>query len=209
MTPLSSRTKRAMDIVLGGLLLMMVAPLMLAIAVVILMTSGRPVLFGQYRPGLHGATWKMYKFRTMRPARDEAEIWHGDDMRMTACGRLLRLTSLDELPQLFHVVSGRMSLVGPRPLMLEYLPRYSPRHRRRHEVKPGITGLAQVRGRGSLTLAQRLELDIQYIDEWSLFADIKILLRTIVVVFQAGYVPEQTMADIDDLNLFPDSHIAA
>jgi len=196
--------KRAMDIVIGSLLLVLSAPVMGAVAVVLLAFSGRPVLFKQVRPGLNQVPWTMCKFRTMRPARNRAEFWHGDDERTTTIGRFLRRTSLDELPQLVHVVSGRMSLVGPRPLLMEYLPRYSPHDRRRHEMRPGITGLAQVSGRSWLTLGQRLALDVRYVDEWSLWLDIRIMLRTFIVPFQEGHATGQTLDDIDDVNLCGD-----
>jgi sugar transferase EpsL len=201
--------KRAMDIVIGGLLLVLFAPVMGVVALALLAFSGRPVLFKQVRPGLNQVPWTMCKFRTMRPARNRAEFWHGDDERATTIGRFLRRTSLDELPQLVHVVSGRMSLVGPRPLLMEYLPRYSPYQVRRHEVRPGITGLAQVSGRSRLTLGQRLDLDVRYVDEWSLWLDIRILLRTLIAPFQEGHATGQAIADIDDVNLCVDSEEVA
>ncbi|GAA4465234.1 sugar transferase [Phytohabitans houttuyneae] len=196
--------KRAIDLVVGGLLLVLLAPVMAVVALALLVHSGRPALFRQVRPGLHQVPWTMCKFRTMRPARDRAEFWHGDDERTTKLGLLLRRTSLDELPQLVHVVTGRMSLVGPRPLLMEYLPRYSAHHLRRHEMRPGITGLAQVSGRSWLTMRQRLDLDVRYVDEWSLWLDLRILARTLIVPFQQGHATGQTIADIDDLNLCGD-----
>jgi lipopolysaccharide/colanic/teichoic acid biosynthesis glycosyltransferase len=196
--------KRGMDIVVGGLLLVMFTPVMAVVALALLAFSGRPVLFKQVRPGLNQVPWTMCKFRTMRPARDRAEFWHGDDVRTTKLGRFLRRTSLDELPQLVHVVTGRMSLVGPRPLLMEYLSRYSAHHLRRHEMRPGITGLAQVSGRSWLTMGQRLDLDVRYVDEWSLWLDVRILFRTLIVPFQQGHAAGQAIADIDDLNLCGD-----
>lgn len=200
--------KRAMDLIIGSVLLMLLAPVMGAIALALLASSPRQVLFKQVRPGLHQIPWTMCKFRTMRPARNRAEFWHGDDERMTTVGRFLRRTSLDELPQLVHVVSGRMSLVGPRPLLMEYLPRYNPHHLRRHEVRPGITGLAQVGGRSRLTLGQRLDLDVRYVDEWSLWLDIRILARTLIAPFQEGHATGQLIDDIDDVGLCVDSDAA-
>lgn len=193
--------KRAMDIVIGTLLLVLLAPVIAAVALAVLVFSGRPVLFKQVRPGMHEVPWTMCKFRTMREARNRAELWHGDDERSNAFGRFLRRTSLDELPQLIQVVSGRMSLVGPRPLLLEYVPLYSPHHRRRHEVRPGITGLAQVSGRSRLTFGQRLDLDVRYVDEWSLWLDIRILWRTLAVPFQEGHATGQALADVDDIDI--------
>lgn len=201
--------KRAMDIVIGSLLLVLFAPVMAVVALALLAFSGRPILFRQERPGLHQVPWTMCKFRTMRPARDRDEFWHGDDERTTKLGLFLRRTSLDELPQLVHVVTGRMSLVGPRPLLMEYLPRYSAHHRRRHEVRPGITGLAQVCGRSQLTLGQRLDLDVRYVDEWSLWLDLRILFRTLIVPFQEGHATGQAIADIDDVNLCGDGDAPA
>jgi len=121
---------------------------------------------------------------------------------VTRLGEVLRRTSLDELPELLQVLTGKMSLVGPRPLVMEYLPRYSARHARRHEVKPGITGLAQVSGRRSLTFGQRLDLDVEYVENWSLRLDVQILLRTLFVPFQRGDIKGQSIAEVDDVNLF-------
>jgi sugar transferase EpsL len=195
------RVKRVLDVVLGAVLLVLLAPVMGAVALTVLMSSGRPILFRQVRPGRNQVPWTMCKFRTMRPARDRAELWHGDDERSTSIGRFLRHTSLDELPQLAHVVTGRMSLVGPRPLLMDYLPRYSSHHLRRHEVRPGITGLAQVSGRSRLAMSRRLDLDVRYVDEWSLWLDIRILFRTLAVPFQKGHANGQLIADVDDINL--------
>ncbi len=192
--------KRLVDIVVGTALLVALSPVIVVVAVAVLVSSGRPVLFRQLRPGLNEVPWTMCKFRTMRPARSRDEFWHGDDVRSTAIGRLLRRTSLDELPQLVHVVSGRMSLVGPRPLLMEYLPHYSQHHSRRHEVRPGITGLAQVSGRSALTFGQRLDADVRYVDEWSLRLDLRIIVRTLAVPFQQGHATGQALADVDDVN---------
>jgi sugar transferase EpsL len=143
---------------------------------------GRPVIFAQERPGLGGRTFRLYKFRTMTSERDRAGELKPDDERLTGFGRVLRTLSLDELPQLWHVVRGDMSLVGPRPLLVEYLDRYSPRQARRHEVLPGITGWAQVNGRNALTWEQKFEYDVWYVDNISLAVDIRILLKTLASV---------------------------
>jgi sugar transferase EpsL len=143
---MTSIGKRALDVVVGVILIVLTGPVMLLIAAAIVCADGRPVFFHQQRPGLHGAPFTCRKFRTMRSPRAGQNPWTTDAERMTAFGRFLRRTSLDELPELLQVVAGRMSLVGPRPLLMDYLPKYSERHRRRHEVRPGITGLAHVLG---------------------------------------------------------------
>jgi lipopolysaccharide/colanic/teichoic acid biosynthesis glycosyltransferase len=191
--------KRAFDIVVSAVLLALFAPLMAAIVIGILLLDGRPVLFTQQRPGLYGRPFMCRKFRTMRHPRAGEVVWTTDEIRTTALGRLLRRTSMDELPQLWLVLTGRMSLVGPRPLLMEYLPKYSAHHRRRHDVRPGITGLAQVSGRRALTLGQRLDLDVTYVDTSSFTVDIAILIRTLVQPFQPGDVAGQRIDDVDDV----------
>ncbi|MEW2443235.1 sugar transferase [Micromonospora marina] len=195
--------KRVVDIVGAASLLVLLSPVIAVIAVAILVTDGRPVLFRQVRPGRHGEPFTLIKFRTMRDPHPGEEPWTTDEVRTTALGRFLRRTSLDELPELALVLTGRMSLVGPRPLVMEYLPRYSAHHARRHEVRPGITGLTQVSGRRSLTFGQRLDLDVEYIDTWSLRLDCAILLRTLAEPFRRGEIVGQTPADVDDVGLVP------
>ncbi len=175
--------KRALDLAgaLAGLILLW--PLLLAIALVVRLHFGRPVLFRQVRPGLGGSLFTIYKFRTMRDERDSAGRALADEHRLTSVGRLLRSTSLDELPEFWNVVRGEMSLVGPRPLLPEYLPRYTDRQARRHEVKPGITGWAQVNGRNTASWEQKFELDVGYVDNVSLQLDFVILWRTLLEVF--------------------------
>lgn len=191
--------KRLTDLVLGSLLLILAAPVMLAIGLLILLFDGRPVFFVQTRPGLHGEPFRCRKFRTMRPPAPGQAVWTTDAERMTKVGRFLRRTSLDELPELLHVVSGRMSLVGPRPLLMEYLPQYNEVHRRRHDVRPGMTGLAQINGRRSLTFSQRLDLDVEYVRNHCLRMDLGILARTLFEPFRPGDVEGQTLDDVDDL----------
>ncbi|WBB71728.1 sugar transferase [Micromonospora sp. WMMD1128] len=195
--------KRMIDILGSVALLVLLSPLLTVIALAILVTSGRPVFFRQVRPGLHGQPFTLVKFRTMREPRAGEHAWYTDDVRSTRLGRFLRRTSLDELPELALVVTGRMSLVGPRPLVMEYLPRYSPRHARRHEVRPGITGLAQVHGRRALTFGQRLDLDVHYVDNHSVRMDLGILLRTLAQPFQRGEIVGQRPEDADDVGLVP------
>jgi lipopolysaccharide/colanic/teichoic acid biosynthesis glycosyltransferase len=191
--------KRLTDLVLGPLLLILTGPFMLAIGLLILLFDGRPVFFVQTRPGLHGEPFRFRKFRTMRPPAPGQDIWTTDAERMTKFGRFLRRTSLDELPELFHVLSGRMSLVGPRPLLMEYLPQYNEVHRRRHDVRPGMTGLAQINGRRSLTFSRRLDLDVEYVRNHCLRMDLGILVRTLVEPFRPGDIQGQTLGDVDDL----------
>jgi lipopolysaccharide/colanic/teichoic acid biosynthesis glycosyltransferase len=192
-----------MDIVGAALLLVLFSPVIAVISLAILLTSGGPVLFRQVRPGLHGEPFTLHKFRTMRDPRPDEEPWTTDEIRTTRLGRFLRRTSLDELPELTLVLTGRMSLVGPRPLVMEYLPRYSAHHARRHDVRPGITGLTQVSGRRSLTFGERLDLDVAYLDNWSLWLDLKILLRTVAEPFRRGEIVGQTPAEVDDIGLVP------
>lgn len=191
--------KRLTDLVLGSLLLVLTGPFMLAIGLLIRLFDGRPAFFVQTRPGLHGEPFDFRKFRTMRPPAPGQDVWTTDAERTTKFGRFLRRTSLDELPELFHVLSGRMSLVGPRPLLMDYLPQYNEVHRRRHDVRPGITGLAQINGRRSLTLSQRLDLDVAYVRNHCLTMDLGILARTLVEPFRPGDIAGQTLDDVDDL----------
>ncbi len=145
---------------------------------------GRPVLFIQMRPGLNGKPFCMYKFRTMRQPKENETMYLTDSERVTKLGKFLRNYSLDELPELINVLKGDMSLVGPRPLLMQYLDRYAPEQARRHEVKPGITGWAQVNGRNAITWEKKFALDVWYVDNWSLWLDIKILAITVVKVFK-------------------------
>jgi lipopolysaccharide/colanic/teichoic acid biosynthesis glycosyltransferase len=161
------------------------------IALLVWRTMGRPVLFRQARPGLHGKPFVMYKFRTMRDLRDAEGNLLPDEARLTPFGRWLRTTSLDELPELVNVLRGEMSLVGPRPLLMEYLERYTPEQARRHEVKPGITGWAQIHGRNNLSWEERLRLDVWYVDHWSLWLDLKILWRTLWMVLRREGISAQ------------------
>lgn len=171
--------KRALDVTVAALGLTGSAPLMLGIAVAVRCCLGSPVLFRQIRPGLNEEPFALFKFRTMREPKPSQERFDSDAERLTPLGKILRATSLDELPTLFNVIRGDMSLVGPRPLLTEYLERYTPEQRRRHLVKPGITGWAVVNGRNSLSWERKFELDLWYVDHWSLALDLKILAKTI------------------------------
>ena len=176
---MSSFAKRVTDILLAGSALLISAPLMAAIALAIRLSMGRPILFRQMRPGYRGEPFKLLKFRTMNAARDARGCLLPDAARLTPIGRLLRRLSVDELPQLWNVFRGDMSLVGPRPLLMQYVDRYTPEQARRHDKKPGITGWAQVHGRNGLTWPEKFSLDLWYLDNWSLWLDIRILVRTL------------------------------
>ncbi|MEE2708982.1 MAG: sugar transferase [Gemmatimonadota bacterium] len=170
--------KRLFDLLVSCGLLLLFAPLILLVAVYIRILHGSPVLFRQRRPGYLGEPFVLYKFRTMLDVRDDKEEIPPDSERLTAFGRFLRSTSIDELPEMINVLKGDMSLVGPRPLLLKYLERYSPEQIRRHDLKPGITGWAQVNGRNEVTWEQKFEMDLWYIDHQTFYLDIKILCLT-------------------------------
>ena len=170
--------KRAFDLLVAILALLLLAPLLLVLALLVRINLGAPVLFRQQRAGLYGKPLLLYKFRTMTEARDAQGNLLPDESRLTRFGKFLRATSFDELPELLNVLQGEMSLVGPRPLLLKYLERYSPEQMRRHEVRPGITGWAQVNGRNTLTWGQKFSLDIWYVDHQSFWLDLKILALT-------------------------------
>lgn len=176
--------KRAMDMTLAGGALAVLSPLMLGVSTAIRLNMGKPILFRQERPGLNGKIFTAYKFRTMRESSDRQGRLLPDSERLTALGRFIRRTSIDELPQLWNVFRGDMSLVGPRPLLIQYLPRYSSRQFRRHDVVPGITGWAQINGRNATTWDERFEQDIWYVENWSLGLDLKIMALTVIKVIK-------------------------
>ena len=175
--------KRLIDVAVSGLALLFLAPVLVLLATMVHLRMGAPVLFRQRRPGLNGAPFTMFKFRTMLDATDDGGRLLDDAQRLTPLGRILRATSLDELPELWNVLKGDMSLVGPRPLLMEYVPLYSEEQARRHEVRPGITGWAQVNGRNALSWEDKFKLDVWYVDNQSLWLDIKILFLTVKKVF--------------------------
>lgn len=176
--------KRLFDFVASLAAIIALSPVLAVVAVIVQRKLGRPVLFRQVRPGLHGQPFEMMKFRTMLDAVDGAGNPLPDDMRLTPFGRMLRSTSLDELPGLFNVLRGDMSLVGPRPLLVQYLPLYSPEQARRHLVRPGLTGWAQINGRNSLAWSAKFALDTWYVDHRSFALDLRILWRTVRKVLQ-------------------------
>ncbi len=174
--------KRAFDIVVSAVMLAVLSPVLVLTALVVRIGLGSPVLFRQTRPGLQGRAFEIVKFRTMRDATDAHGRPLSDEKRLTRTGRFLRSTSLDELPELWNVLKGDMSLVGPRPLLTEYMPLYTCEQARRHEVRPGLTGWAQVNGRNALSWEEKFSLDVWYVDNNSLFLDVKILALTALKV---------------------------
>lgn len=187
-------SKRIFDLLISSLGLILTSPLLAILAVLVWIKHGRPILFSQARPGYNGKIFTLYKFRSMSNERDSNGRPLPDTQRITRLGHFLRATSLDELPELINVLRGEMSLVGPRPLLVEYLPRYSVEQRRRHDVLPGITGWAQVNGRNALTWEEKFALDVWYVDHWSFGLDIKILWLTVGQVLQRRNItpPGQT-----------------
>lgn len=175
--------KRIMDIVLSFIAIILLSPFLLIIAFLVCIKLGSPVIFKQDRPGLNEKIFTLYKFRTMTDERDENGELLPDEKRMTKYGKFLRSTSLDELPELFNIFKGDMSLVGPRPLLVQYLPLYDEYQRRRHEVRPGLSGLAQISGRNTLSWEEKFRLDVEYVDNISFIGDFKIILSTLKKVF--------------------------
>lgn len=173
------REKRLFDLLLATIILVLISPLLLVISLLVFTFIGRPIIFSQVRPGWHGIPFRIFKFRTMNEARDSQGNYLADEQRLTYLGKFLRSTSLDELPELLNVLRGEMSLVGPRPLLIQYMELYTPEQARRHNMLPGITGWAQVNGRNALTWEDKFRLDVWYIDHWSLWLDLRILGLTL------------------------------
>jgi len=173
------RSKRLLDLIVAVLGLVILSPIMLIVAMLVRILLGAPVIFRQLRPGYREQPFYLYKFRTMTDARDASGRLLPDSERLTSLGRLLRAFSLDEWPELFNILRGEMSLVGPRPLLMEYLPLYSAEQHRRHAVLPGITGWAQVHGRNAVDWPARFAMDVWYVDHWSFWLDVRILLMTL------------------------------
>lgn len=191
-------SKRLLDLLLTIPGLVLVSPVLLLIALMVRIIHGKPVLFRQLRPGYRGQPFYVYKFRTMTEDHDEVGNLLPDTHRLTALGRFLRTTSLDELPELFHVLAGKMSLVGPRPLLMQYLDLYTPEQARRHDVLPGITGWAQVNGRNAITWEDKFRFDVWYVDNWSLWLDIKILAVTLWKVLKREGISQPGRATADE-----------
>jgi lipopolysaccharide/colanic/teichoic acid biosynthesis glycosyltransferase len=193
--------KSVLDPIMAVLALLVLSPILIGVALLVRIFLGAPILFRQERPGFHGKPFKLYKFRTMTNARDEGGQLLPDGERLTALGRFLRRYSLDELPELLNVVKGELSLVGPRPLLMKYLPYFTEREKLRFTVKPGITGWAQIHGRNYVPWNQRLALDAWYVENWSLSLDFRILVRTALLVLKKEGVsadPDMVETDLDE-----------
>jgi len=186
--------KRSFDIIVSLLTLIILSPIVGVTALLIRSKIGTPVLFKQQRPGFNEKPFYVYKFRSMTDECDEQGELLPDDVRLTSFGKVVRKLSLDELPQLLNVLKGDMSFVGPRPLLMEYLPLYNERQSRRHEVRPGITGWAQVNGRNSISWEDKFELDVWYVENWSFWLDIKILFMTVLKVFKSEGISQDGQA---------------
>jgi len=190
--------KRIFDIVVAALALVLLSPVLLAAALAVRLKLGAGILFCQKRPGRNSKPFVIYKFRTMTDAYDSQGRPLPDAERLPAFGRFLRSASIDELPELFNILKGDMSLVGPRPLMMKYLDRYTPEQARRHQVKPGITGWAQINGRNAITWDDKLKLDVWYVDHWSLLLDLKIIVKSFVYVFKRKGITQNGRATVDE-----------
>ncbi|MBT9148149.1 MAG: Undecaprenyl phosphate N,N'-diacetylbacillosamine 1-phosphate transferase [Syntrophomonadaceae bacterium] len=189
--------KRPMDVILSLIALIVLSPVLLIVGVLVRLKLGSPVLFMQKRPGTNEKIFTMYKFKTMTDEKDEHGELLPDSLRLTKFGKLLRGTSLDELPELFNVLRGDMSLVGPRPLLVQYLPLYTHHQKRRHEVRPGLSGLAQISGRNSIGWEDKFNLDVQYVDNISFIGDWKIIFFTVKKVFVREGINSDTAATME------------
>ena len=189
--------KRPMDIILSLCAIVVLAPVLLIIAILVRVNLGSPVLFKQKRPGLNGKIFTLYKFRTMADERDENGTLLPDSERLTKFGEFLRSTSLDELPELFNIIKGDMSIVGPRPLLVQYLPLYNEHQKRRHEVRPGLSGLAQISGRNAISWEEKFNLDVEYVDNINFIGDWKIIFLTLKKAFMREDINSETAATME------------
>ena len=189
--------KAIFDRTLAFILIILFSPIYIIVSILILIKMGRPILFRQQRPGLHEQIFGIYKFRTMTNETDEHGELLPDDQRLVGIGKFIRSTSLDELPQLFNVLKGDMSFVGPRPLLIEYLPLYNDRQKKRHDVKPGITGWAQVNGRNAISWEQKFDYDVWYVEHQSFWLDMKILWMTFLKVVKRSDISSDTSATME------------
>lgn len=190
--------KRAMDIACSSVALIVLSPVMAGTAILVRTKLGSPVIFKQDRPGKNEKIFRLYKFRTMTDAKDKDGNLLPDEVRLTKFGKTLRSLSLDELPELFNILKGDMSIVGPRPLLVRYLPRYNEKQRRRHEVRPGFTGLAQVNGRNAISWQEKFDLDVEYVDNITFLNDMKIILKTIKTVVKREGISSETSATMEE-----------
>lgn len=190
--------KRVLDVTISAVTLLLLSPVLLITALLVRVKLGSPVIFKQERPGLNGKIFKMYKFRTMTDGRDSEGDLLPDEQRLTHFGKVLRSTSLDELPELWNILKGDMSLIGPRPLLVKYLPLYSERQSHRHDVRPGITGYAQVHGRNKVDWPERLEMDVYYTENLSFKMDLRIIADTVGVVLKRDGISSDTSATMEE-----------
>lgn len=190
--------KRTLDFILATFAFIILSPVMLIVWCLVKIKLGSPAIFKQERPGKDGKIFKLYKFRTMTDERDENGELLPDEIRLTKFGKRLRSTSLDELPELWNIIKGDMSIVGPRPLLVRYLPLYNERQARRHEVRPGFTGLAQVKGRNSISWEEKFEWDIRYVDNITFWGDVKIVFNTVKVVLKRDGISSETSATMEE-----------
>ncbi|NCE77800.1 sugar transferase [Turicibacter sp. TS3] len=197
---MQQQIKRGLDIIISLVGLILASPILLIVAILVRLNLGAPILFRQPRVGLNGEVFEMVKFRTMKDAKDAKGHLLPDDERLTKFGQFLRQSSLDELPELFNVLKGDMSLVGPRPLLVEYLPLYSKEQMRRHEVRPGITGYAQINGRNNISWAKKFELDVYYVDNYRLSLDFKILTQTVGKVLKQSDISQEGHVTVEKFN---------
>ena len=189
--------KRPMDFVLSLIAIMILSPVLLVVSLLVRINLGSPVLFKQKRPGLNEKIFYIYKFRTMTDERDGNGNLLPDDIRLTRFGKFLRSTSLDELPELFNILKGDMSIIGPRPLLVRYLPLYNKHQKRRHEVRPGLSGLAQVNGRNAISWEDKFNLDVEYVDSISFFGDWKIIFDTIIKTIKREGISSETSVTME------------
>ena len=190
--------KRLLDVVLSGMALIVLSPVLLVVALLVRIKLGSPVIFHQQRPGKDGEIFTLRKFRTMTDEKDENGELLPDEVRLTKFGKMLRATSLDELPELWNIFRGDMSIVGPRPLLVRYLPRYNEEQKHRHDVRPGLTGWAQVNGRNALTWEKKFEYDVEYVRNISFFMDVKIILKTVMAVIKKDGISSETSATMEE-----------
>lgn len=190
--------KRLLDFILSLIALVVLSPIILVIAILVRIKLGSPVIFKQKRPGLNEKIFTLYKFRTMTDAKDESGNLLPDDVRLTKFGKILRSTSLDELPELFNILKGDMSIVGPRPLLVKYLPLYNKNQKQRHDVRPGFTGWAQCNGRNAISWEEKFDLDIYYVKHLSFFIDVKILFKTVKIVLLREGISSDTSVTMEE-----------
>lgn len=190
--------KRILDVVLSGVALIVLSPVYFVLCILVLIKLGSPVFFTQERPGLHGKIFKIYKFRTMTDERDDKGELLPDEVRLTAFGKALRSTSLDELLEIWNIFIGDMSIVGPRPLLVKYLDRYNDEQKHRHDVRPGLTGLAQINGRNLCSWKEKFKYDVEYTKNVTFWGDVKILWQTVLIVIKRNGISSTTSATMEE-----------